>query len=231
MGARWGSGMIDPTVTQPWKAGFLHAWQMDSKELPGEPRGFWRKIIQRCWIHWRPRLQNFRTSSTLLTLMKVDRWTWRSFSRRAFGNLLDFYQTPPFLPPWVVFPCKEILFLETDSEASDVFCWYFNEFLMYVCLLNLFNYSNYLNRQCWWFLMIWSRLIQARDKAIFEEKMKSRGQVQRFGAFASGVTPPVENFLQRTKALGLCVLVGIVSWSRFGLMPKVQKDVGVCWDW
>ena len=51
-------------------------------------------IIQRCWIHRRPRLQNFRTSSTLLTLMKVDRWTWRSFSRRASGNLLDFYQAP-----------------------------------------------------------------------------------------------------------------------------------------
>lgn len=84
-------------------------------------------IIQRCWIHWILRLLNFRTSSTLLTLMKVDRWTWRSFSRRAFGNLLDFYQTPPLLPPWVVFPCKEILFLETDSEASDVFWWYFND--------------------------------------------------------------------------------------------------------
>ena len=58
---------------------------------------------------------------------------------------------------------------------------------------------------------------QARDKAIFEEKMKSRGQVQRSGSskpsFASGGLRLDGEFPQRTKALGLCVLVGIVSWS------------------
>lgn len=97
---------------------------MDSKELPGELRVFGEKYTKVL----NPLNTEAPELSYLFDFIDIDesgQVNLEELLSQSIWKFAGFLSNTVFAT--VVFPCKEILFLETDSEASDVFWWYFND--------------------------------------------------------------------------------------------------------